>query len=145
MKNWYDIYSPFNDNRTMIRFNSLLRFISFGYYYVHVAFICFLSLTGIVAVVNVLKREFPSLKKEFFLIFILLPSVLFWGSGLLKDSLVFFSFGFTLHYFDRLVHQNRIRPGTLVFFSLFLFLLMISKFQVFLLSVPLLTAWWIAL
>ncbi|MBL0343172.1 MAG: hypothetical protein IPP71_21265 [Bacteroidetes bacterium] len=41
MTNWYDTFSPYNDNRTMIRLNAFLRFFSLGHYYVHVVFVCF--------------------------------------------------------------------------------------------------------
>ncbi|MBK8417183.1 MAG: hypothetical protein IPL22_23265 [Bacteroidetes bacterium] len=69
MTNWYDTFSPFNDNRTMIRLNTMLRFLSSGYYYVHVVFICFLSLAGMVAITKVISREFPHLTKPIFLVF----------------------------------------------------------------------------
>jgi hypothetical protein len=143
MTNWYDTFSPFNDNRTMIRLNVMLRFISMGHYYVHVVFIAFLSLTGIVALVKVLKSEFPSLSKEFFWIFILLPSVLFWGSGLLKDSLVFFTWGMTFWYFHLLITEQDYRLVHWIKFLIFFMLLMVSKFQVFLLVPPLLLALWL--
>ncbi len=144
MTNWYDTFSPYNDNRTMIRFNALVRFLSMGHYYVHVIFVCFLSLTGMVAIVKVFKREFPDLVLQFFFTFILLPSVLFWGSGLLKDALVFFAIGFVLYSFDKLINEKNRLLQNLILLVCFLFLLMISKFHVFILLLPLLTAWWLS-
>ncbi|MDQ3049985.1 MAG: hypothetical protein M3Q95_03765, partial [Bacteroidota bacterium] len=125
----------------MIRLNAFLRLFSMGYYYVHVSVVCFLSYVGIVAIIKVFSREYWSLSKEFFFTFLLLPSVLFWGSGLLKDALVFFTFGMVVFNFDRLIHAPR--PGALhlVYFIFSFFLLMMTKFQVFLISVPLLAAW----
>lgn len=140
MNNWYDVYSPFNDNRTMIRFNAILRFLSFGYYYVHVVFICFLSLTGIVAIVKVLQKTYPHLAGEFLFILICTPSVLFWGSGLLKDSLVYFSLGITLFTFSSIIDSGA-GAKKILLFVLSLALLMITKFQVFLLIIPLIVAW----
>jgi len=141
MTNWYDTFSPFNDNRTMIRLNAFLRLFSMGFYYVHVVCVCFLSYIGIVAMVKVFKREYQDLTLEIFLVFLLLPSVLFWASGLLKDALVFFSFGLVLLFFDRMLHETRFKIGHLIFFMIAMFLLMMTKFQVFLISLPLLTAW----
>ncbi len=140
MTNWYDTFSPFNDNRTMIRLNAFLRLFSMGYYYVHVTVVCFLSYIGIVALVKVFSREFPDNALEIFLTFLLLPSVLFWGSGLLKDSLVFFTFGLMVLAFDRVIYVKA-STGAITYFLFTLFLLMITKFQVFLISLPLLTAW----
>ncbi len=144
MTNWYDTFSPFNDNRTMIRLNAFLRLFSFGYYYVHVTVVCFLSYAGIIAIVKTFSREYPVLNKGIFLIFLLLPSVLFWGSGLLKDALVFFAFGLVILFFDRMIHQTRFKSGQLLLFIVALSLLLITKFQVFLISVPLLIAWGIS-
>jgi len=79
MTNWYDTFSPYNDNRTLIRLNAFLRIFSLGNYYVHVVFVCFLSLTGIIAVVKVFSREFPLKSLEIFAVFLLLPSLLFLG------------------------------------------------------------------
>lgn len=144
MTNWYDTFSPFNDNRTMIRLNTILRFLSSGYYYVHVVFICFLSLAGMVAITKVISREFPQHSRPVFLVFLLMPSVLFWGSGLLKDALVFFSLGFTLYTFDKIIADKKSNFKWLFFFIGSLFLLMITKFHSFLLILPALPAWYLA-
>jgi len=143
MTNWYDIFSPFNDNRTMVRFNALVRIFSFGYYYVHVVFICFLSLTGIIAIVKVFKEEFPGLALEVYMILLLLPSVLFWGSGLLKDALVYFSFGMVLFTFNKMSGTQKFSFRELSLFLISMVMLLMTKFQVFMLILPILGAWWI--
>jgi hypothetical protein len=143
MNNWYDIYSPFNDNRTMIRFNAVVRFFSMGFYNVHVVFICFLSLTGIVAIIKVFRKEYSRLSFEFYMILLLLPSVLFWGSGLLKDALVYFSFGIMLLTFDKL-KCSKFNVANLFSFVGAMLLLLFTKFQVFVLVIPLLIAWWLS-
>ncbi len=141
MTNWYDTFSPFNDNRTMIRLNAFLRLFSMGNYYVHVTVVCFLSYAGIVGIIKVFNREYVTLSKGIFIVFLLLPSVLFWGSGLLKDALVFFTFGLVVFNFDRLLHAQKPSGLHLLYFIISFFLLMMTKFQVFLISIPLLAAW----
>jgi len=84
----------FNDARTMIRLNALMRFLSFGYYNVHVVFFNFLSLAGLTALYKVFSKsenDIPAHRKSLFcrLLFagvFLLPSVLLWGSGVLKET-----------------------------------------------------------
>jgi hypothetical protein len=144
MTNWYDTFSPYNDNRTMIRLNAILRIFSLGYYNVHVVIVCFLSYAGIIALVKVFKRDYPTLVKKIFFVFLLLPSVLFWCSGLLKDSLVFFSVGITLLLFDRIVYHTKSGLVISLLFFISLFLLMITKFHIFLLMIPLLCGWWLS-
>lgn len=141
MNNWYDVFSPVNDNRTMIRFNALLRLISGGYYYVHVVILGFLSYSGIIAIVRVFAYRFPKQTPDIFLIFLLLPSVLFWGSGLLKDSLVFFSLGFTMFGAHQWITKRKLSFRDILFFPAMLLLLMFVKFQIFLLTLPLIISW----
>jgi hypothetical protein len=144
MNNWYDIYSPINDNRTMIRFNALLHFISLGNYYVHVVIISFLSFTGVVGLVKVFEERYPHLTTDIFGVLILLPSLLLWVSGLLKDSLAFFTFGMTIYFFSKILRSNSSGFKDKILLMLFLLALMFSKFQIFLLCMPLLSAWYIS-
>lgn len=141
MNNWYDVYSPINDNRTMIRFNAFLRFLSMGNYYVHVVIISFLSFAGVVGLVKVFEERFPNLTKDIFAVLIVLPSLLLWVSGLLKDSLAFFTFGMTIYYFNNFIRSERFDIKSILALTFFLGALMFSKFQIFLLSLPLLAAW----
>lgn len=141
MNNWYDVYSPINDNRTMIRFNAFLRFISMGNYYVHVVIISFLSFTGIVGLVKVFEERFPNLTKDIFVVLIILPSLLLWVSGLLKDSLAFFTFGITIYQFNKILSSESVSAKEMLILFCFLAALMFSKFQIFLLSLPLFAAW----
>lgn len=141
MNNWYDVYSPVNDNRTMIRFNAFLRLISGGYYYVHVVILGFLSYTGIIAIVRVFSWRFPRLTSDIFLTFLLLPSVLFWGSGLLKDSLVFFALGLTMYGAHLWITDKKLTIGKFLIFPVMIMVLMFAKFQIFLLTLPLIIAW----
>lgn len=141
MNNWYDVYSPVNDNRSMIRFNALLRMISGGYYYVHVVILGFLSYTGIIAIVRVFAYRFPRLTPDIYLTFLLLPSVLFWGSGLLKDSLVFCTLGFTMYGAHLWITEKTMTIGMFLIFPVMVLALMFAKFQIFLLTFPLLVAW----
>ncbi|HEX5001072.1 MAG TPA: hypothetical protein VFW78_01120 [Bacteroidia bacterium] len=143
MNNWYDIYSPINDNRFMIRFNAALRFISMGHYYVHVVIVAFLSTSGTIALFRFLQTYLSDCSKALFLAIGFLPSVLFWGSGLMKDAMVVFALGFTLYFFGRLLSApgNRIK---MIFFVIALLVLTFSRFQIMVLTLPALSAWWIS-
>jgi len=141
MTNWYDTFSPFNDNRAMIRLNAFLRFFSLGHYYVNVVFISFLSTIGLTAILKFVSNDYPDRVKEFFLTLFLLPSVLFWGSGLLKDALVFFTLGMTLYHFRLYRESKSVNSIKGLIFLIFLFTLMLTKFYVFLILIPALISW----
>ncbi|MFN3876467.1 MAG: hypothetical protein ACK4L7_11210, partial [Flavobacteriales bacterium] len=97
MNNWvrrWDSGLP-NDARTMIRFNALLRLASFGHYHVHTVFACFVSLIGLVALYRALEPHAGGLRRGLALNLLLWPSVLFWGSGVLKECLLLMGLGLT--------------------------------------------------
>jgi hypothetical protein len=91
----------FSDSHAIIRFNALIRIFSFGYIHVHNVFINFLSLIGLTFLFKAFKPYFSSHKKAIFYVIFLIPSILFWGSGLLKESILFFALGlFIFSYFS---------------------------------------------
>jgi hypothetical protein len=143
MHNWYDIYSPVNDNRFMIRLNTLLRFFSFGNYYVHVVFVAFLSATGTCTLLKFLTALVPGSERLFYLTTGFLPSVLFWGSGLMKDAVVIFSLGITLYFFGKVLAGDQ-KIKTVMFLFLSVLLLTFTRFQILVITLPGLVAWLIA-
>lgn len=94
--------SIYNDSHTIIRFNTIVRFFSFGYYNVHTVFICFLSLIGLTAIYKTFYPALQDKKRELFVAVFLIPSVLFWGSGVLKEGIILFALGLLIYYFNQL-------------------------------------------
>lgn len=121
----------YNDSHTIIRFNSLVRFFSFGYYNVHTVFVCFLSLIGLTAIYKTFVVYLQDKKRELLFAVFLLPSILFWGSGVLKEGLIFFSLGLLIYHFNKLfnIRSSFICLGVAL-------LLALSKFYVWLAIVP---------
>ncbi|HEX2616007.1 MAG TPA: hypothetical protein VHL57_00620 [Flavobacteriales bacterium] len=102
MNNWYRQYEGnlYNDAHTMIRFNALVRLFSFGVYHVHTVFACFLGLIGLVGLYRAFVPYLAGAERALAVGVFLLPSVLFWGSGVIKEALLFFALGvFVLHVF----------------------------------------------
>lgn len=91
----------YNDGHTVIRFNAFARLFSRGFYTVHTVFICFISFIGLTAIYKAFLPFFQNKKKELMLAIFLLPSVLLWGSGVLKEGLLFFTLGLFLYYFQQ--------------------------------------------
>ena len=99
MKNWERNFdeAPFNENRTIIKLNALLMFVSFKTYFVHILFMCFFSLIGWVLLTNTILA-FTNLKASLLVLpILLLPSVLFWTSGVMKEPLLVLGLGLVLH------------------------------------------------
>jgi hypothetical protein len=102
MSVWNDDFNSFliNDSRTMIRFNAIVRFFSFGQYHVHTVFAGFISLTGLTLIYKSVIRLIPDKPIGLFVFLFLAPSVIFWSSAVFKESLVFAGIGIFLFHSD---------------------------------------------
>ncbi|MCE3278882.1 MAG: hypothetical protein K0S44_1073 [Bacteroidetes bacterium] len=121
----------YNDSHTIIRFNALVRLFSFGYYNVHTVVICFLSLTGLTAIYKTFIPYLKDKKRELIFAVYLLPSVLFWGSGVLKEGLIFFALGLLIYHTNKLFSIKSI-----IICLATAFLLAFSKFYVWIAVLP---------
>lgn len=145
MNNWYRVYESnlYNDSHTMIRFNALLRLFSFGYYNVHTVFICFLSLAGLTGIYKFFMLHLSNKKNILFVAVFLLPSVLFWGSGVLKEGLLFFGLGMLIFYGNKIFTKG-FSLLSLMWIIFALILLMFLKFYILASVLPLLIVYiWI--
>ncbi len=106
MTSWNNSDNIYNDNRNLIRLNTLLRFVSMGHYYVHTVFMCFISLCGLTGIYRVLNEEVKGKSWELTGAVFLLPSVIFWNSGMLKDGLMIFAFGILFYNFHLLITRG---------------------------------------
>ncbi len=93
-----------NDNATVVRLNAVLMWFSFAYYQVHTVFWCFLSFIGLSAILKVLVKYFPRKKTAMFFSVFLLPTVLFWGSGVLKEPIFLLGLGLFVLGFFRFIY-----------------------------------------
>jgi hypothetical protein len=123
MQWWYSkiYHEQYNESRIMIRFNAFSRLLSLGIYHVHTIFICFISMIGSVSLFK-LFRNFGNLQSaSSFCIAFLLPSVLFWTSGVLKEGLVLFALGVFLYAFFKIYHfAFNFKSIIIIIFSLLL-------------------------
>jgi hypothetical protein len=121
-------YGLFNDSRTVMRFNALLCLVSKGNIYIHLIVMAFMSFLGAFALFKAIEK-LTGLNKYLNLIAsFLIPSCLFWTSGLLKEGLVMFALGFAIYYMVKIYFKFKISDFLL--FLLFLFLIGISKIYV---------------
>ncbi|MEZ4937157.1 MAG: hypothetical protein R2799_06140 [Crocinitomicaceae bacterium] len=89
----------FNDNRFIIRINSILSFFSLNSFYVHMLFFIMASMIGLTLFFKGIEDWIPKYQKEVFLLLFLFPSLLFWTSSVLKESLLIFGFGLLFYGF----------------------------------------------
>jgi hypothetical protein len=83
----------FHDNRNIIRVHALIDLFSFGSIFVHMIIFCFLSLIGTYLLYRVLSNHSVLKPSLIFGLLLLLPNLLFWSSGILKEPLIIFGIG----------------------------------------------------
>ncbi len=100
-----------NDNRTPVRFHAFIRLFSFGNYAVHALSMLIVSFIGQFAFYKTFKPYFPQKEKLLMTIIFLVPSVLFWSSGVLKEPLALCLMGFFLYLFFKIFihHHNHLK------------------------------------
>ncbi len=132
MNNWFRVYDSnvFSDSHLIIRFNAFVMFFSFGYYHVHTVFICFLSFIGLVGLYRFFLEYLPKAKFGLFVAVFLIPSVVFWGSGVLKEGLIFFALGLLLFLSSNFI--ERFSLWRLAWIAISIIILLYTKIYIFL-------------
>ncbi|MGD1848207.1 MAG: hypothetical protein ACFB10_22675 [Salibacteraceae bacterium] len=108
MNSWIRTYETnlYNDSHTLVRFNALIHLLSFGFFQVHTVVMCFLSLLGLTALYRSFSGWMADRKPALLLGVFALPSVVFRGSGVLKEGLLFFGFGLLVYGALRLIETK---------------------------------------
>ena len=128
-------YGLTNDCSTIIRINAVIGFISFGSYHVHAIFMSFMSFIGFTALFRTFRFVFAGREKLLFATCFLLPSVVFWSSGLLKEGPLFMALGLLMLSTVKLIDNYR----QYIFYAILLFsiiLLVYTKEYVILSLIP---------
>ncbi len=82
--------------------------LSFKSYFACAVLVGALSFTGMWKLYRVFLSEFPQLKKEFAIAILFLPSCVFWGSGMMKDSFTLSAVGwFTYSFYYFFIKKQR--------------------------------------
>lgn len=127
-------------------FNKLLaifNLFSLGNYYINVIFYSFVTLFGLIAFYKILINLFPNRERVLQYATFLIPSVLFWNSGIHKDGLVFLSFSLISYHFYFGFKEKHFTWMRLVVILLALMLLLLRSF-VLIVLLPALLAWYIS-
>ena len=136
MNHWDSSYnnSFMNETRLLIKTNAILNIIGLKSYVFNMISFILIGFTGKLLIIKSVLKEFnlKNSKILFWSIF-LLPSLLIWTSGILKEPLIIFSIGLITYFLS-----HKIKYGSLNLFLLILGSLIIFKvkFYVFICFLP---------
>ncbi len=129
MNHWYkrNDFGLYNDNHTIIRFNAILMPFTFNSFHAHTVVMCFISLIGLYFLFQFFRHFLPDKEKAIAIVLSFIPSVLFWGSGLLKEGLLLFSIGAFLYGFLLIFIRKNLSILSLLIFLFGISLLLLNK------------------
>ena len=112
---WYQAPAEY----MVIKFAGFFGILSFGTYTVIGLWFACISFSGMWAMYITFLKIYPSLHKQFATAIFFLPSVVFWGSGLLKDSLAIGALGWLFYSFYNFAVEKKgfIKPLIILFCS----------------------------
>ncbi|NNC86136.1 MAG: hypothetical protein HKN75_08635 [Bacteroidia bacterium] len=140
MLNWHKLDLVYNDNHLLIRTNTVLRFFSLGYFAVHTIALSFISFSGLVALFHLFKKKLNCTNYLTFFLLLLMPSLLFWTSGTLKDGLLLGLFGLFIYQFDGILNKG-ISISRIILLTITFFFLIQIKVYVFMIALPGIGLW----
>lgn len=120
-------YGIINDNRIMFKVNLLIRFFSYGIFWIHLILFTFCAFFGLFNTLKGLELIFKNQKRLIILSIFILPSSLIWLGGIYKESLLIFCIGGLFYSISKISILKKIDFKSAFLFMLYLVLLLTSK------------------
>ena len=136
---WNDIKGLF-----LIKLMALFNVFSFGHYYTNVIFYCFITLFGPIALYRVMTQVYPGRKLAVLLATFLIPSFLYWTSGLHKEGLIFTGLALIIYHVYFGLKESSWPVGRVLTILLGLCLVLILRNFLLIILLPPMIAWILA-
>ncbi|MFN5324378.1 MAG: hypothetical protein ACK5C5_05630 [Bacteroidota bacterium] len=116
----------------VVRVAAPIVLLSGGSFIVTTLIFALMSFFGNWRLYKVFITEFPDLKKEMAIAFLFIPSVFFWGSGLLKDTITLSCIGFyTYSFYKIFILREKFFSNAVVIFLASFLILQIKPYIIF--------------
>ena len=128
----------------LIKLLAIFNFFSLGNYYINVLFYSFLTIWGPVALYRVMKDVFSFNVLAVLIATFLLPSFIYWTSGIHKDGILFTGIALIIYHFYFGFKEARFHLKRILAIVLGFVLILAIRNYILIMLVPALIAWWIA-
>lgn len=135
------VYS--NDSRsfTLVKIVSVGSILGFNSYSACAILLSAFSFIGVWSLFRVLVTYHPKLHRELAISILFLPSVVFWGSGILKDSITLTMLGILLYCIHKIFILGKINISHIIFAIIAGYLIFSIKSYILLSFIPLAVIW----
>lgn len=135
---WNDLKS-----NVLIKIMAVMNVITFNSYYTNIILFNFIFLFGMVALFRVLLSLYPTKKYLLIATIFLLPSTLFWCSGIHKDGLILSATGLIIYCFNKSI-ETQFAFKRILLMLLCALLIFTLRNYVLLALIPALLCWWLS-
>jgi len=104
-----------------------------------------LSFIGVWKLFVVFTKLYPRLTRQMAFAFLFIPSVVFWGSGFMKDTITFSCLGLITHYFYLIFYENKKIVANSVAALFFLYIIYVIKSYIVIAYLPAALLWGVGL
>lgn len=115
--------------------------LSFHSYFACAILVAIVTYGGLWKLYQTFLQEFPDLKKEFAIACLFVPSCVFWGSGLMKDSFTLSAVGWFTYAFYFFFIKKQYRPKYVLFMFIASFIILSIKPYIFFALLPGVIIW----
>lgn len=127
---------------TVIRFAGIFNLFSFDSYMVTALFFACISFYGSWKIFTLLADLYPMLTKEFFNCIFMVPSVIFWGSGIFKDTITLSGLMLMVyHSYDAFV-RGRLNPFNIIMIAISAYVVSMIRSFFIVIMVPCMFLWY---
>lgn len=140
-KIWY-----WNDSQSffVIRLAAILDLLTFSSYSATAVLFSVIAFTGAWMLFSAFYRTHPTLHQWVAFAVLFVPSVVFWGSGIFKDTVTLAAVGGVTYSFHRLVLEKRVKVGHILLLGLSVWVIFSIKKYILLCLLPALLLWFVA-
>ncbi|HVK97106.1 MAG TPA: hypothetical protein VM368_04770, partial [Flavisolibacter sp.] len=127
-----------------VKILAFFQLLSFGNYYINVVFYSFLTLFGPIAIYRVMDNVFRGKEIPVLLSTFLIPSFLYWTSGIHKDGILFVGFALIIYSFYFGLKKEKFSGTKIISIIAGILLVLGLRNFYFIPLIPALLAWWIS-
>jgi hypothetical protein len=133
---YYMIFIRDHSSFMIVRIGGFFSFFTFGTYTLIALCFAIISFVGVWTLFLCLTKIYPHLIKEIAIAVFFLPSVFFWGSGLMKDSITLASVCLAFYAFYNIFIEKRRKALNTILLIFALYLIIIIKIYIALCLIP---------
>ena len=126
---------------TMVKITAMLNLLGFKSYVTTTVLFSFLSFLGVWNMYFIFCKTYPQLKKQLLFAIFFIPSVVLWGSGILKDTITIGAVGSLVYAYVNIVQLNRKKLLSLILIVISTSLLLFLKPYILYVLYPALFLW----